>query len=110
MTGNKTLWTLVLACWSFSAEPGWGGESEATSEKVRKIEQFTLPDVDGSEVTYEPGKGGVSILVFLAAHQKQSERALKDLEKIVAGLPMRVRSTSMGGLLRAASGIGSKMS
>ncbi len=50
------------------------------------LPSFTLPTLDGQEYTHEHRQGRVSVVVFLAAYQKRSERAAGDLLEIVTEL------------------------
>ncbi len=62
-------------------------QSELRNARVGdKIEPFTLIDMDSSEFQYQHRPGRVSILAFLAARQKRSDRALDDLLTVVADM------------------------
>lgn len=51
-----------------------------------KVESFTITDIDGQEFTYEHRRDRVTILTFLRAYHKRSDRALDDLLKLVSDL------------------------
>jgi tetratricopeptide (TPR) repeat protein len=65
------------------------GSAQAQLRKVRlgdRIEPFTLARIAGGDFAYEHSRGRVTVLAFLAAHQKRSERALDDLAEIMSDL------------------------
>jgi tetratricopeptide (TPR) repeat protein len=48
------------------------------------MEPFTCPTLDGADYHYDPGSRRLTILTFVSAYQKRSERALDDLLSLVA--------------------------
>jgi tetratricopeptide (TPR) repeat protein len=68
--------------------PLWAATAAA---QVRAVEvgdalaPFTLPDLDGEAFTYSAPRERAAMLVFLAPHQKRSERAVDDLRTLAAG-------------------------
>ncbi len=63
------------------------GQGQLRRAKVGdKLSAFTLTDIEGNSFSYQQDTHRVLAVVFLAAHQTRSERAIEDLGRIAADL------------------------
>jgi tetratricopeptide (TPR) repeat protein len=63
------------------------GQGQLRRAKVGdKLSAFTLTDIEGNSFSYQQDTHRVLAVVFLAAHQTRSERAIVDLNRIAADL------------------------
>ncbi|UCD75472.1 MAG: tetratricopeptide repeat protein [Phycisphaerales bacterium] len=65
------------------------GQTQSRLRKAQpgeKLQPFTLTEMGGQDFAFEHRPDRVTVLAFLAAYQKRSERALDDLVKLVSEL------------------------
>jgi len=76
--------------------------SQAKSRKIKvgeKMPEFSLADPNGIVFAYRYNRNRVLAITFLSANQKQSERAVVDIEKILRDLGSKVEPFDFVGVI-----------
>ncbi|MHC4488640.1 MAG: thioredoxin domain-containing protein [Planctomycetota bacterium] len=76
--------------------------SQARSRKIKvgdKMLQFSLPDPNGIVFTYRHNRKRVLAIAYLSANQKQSERAVVDIERILGDLRSKAEPLDFVGVI-----------
>jgi tetratricopeptide (TPR) repeat protein len=76
--------------------------SQAKSRKIKvgeKMPEFSLADPNGMVFAYRYNRNRVLAITFLSANQKQSERAVVDIEKILRDLGSKVEPFDFVGVI-----------
>jgi len=87
MTSGGKAWCVAVLCGLQLAVSAEVSHAPLRRAKLGgRLAAFRLNEIDGRTFTYQPGGGRVSVVVFLAAYQKRSQRAIGELKDIVSDL------------------------
>jgi peroxiredoxin len=96
---------LLLVLPGGATAAGEGGKGRAALEVGQKVPDFTLPSLDGGDVSFERqirGKGGVTVLFFMTTACSACFDELKDIDAFIARNPGKVDAWSVAVDLRGA--------
>ena len=84
---NRRCWWVAFISAALLAVAVASGQGQLRRAKAGdKLSPFTLTDIEGNSFSYQQDTQRALAVVFLAAHQTRSERAVTDLNRIAADL------------------------